>query len=185
MNKIILVTGGARSGKSTFAERLAIKLAPERRVYIATAQIFDDEMAHRIDIHKSRRDKTWVTIEAPFESETAIRKANKISDVILFDCLTIYVSNFLCQFDNLDNFDDLHSKFKLIISNLISAAKDVNGTIIFVTNEVGSGIVPENKLARVFRDFAGLANQAIAAEADDVYLLVSGIPVNIKNLTVK
>lgn len=180
MSKIILVTGGARSGKSTFAEKTASSITKGKKAYIATAQIFDDEMAQRVKIHQSRRDDTWVTFEAPFEAEKAIEESNKIADVILFDCMTIYISNFLCTYESLDDIDDINAELKRTVNKLIEAAKKFNGTIIFVTNEVGAGIVPENKLARVFRDCAGIANQMIAASADEVYLTVCGIPVTVK-----
>ena len=181
MNRIILVTGGARSGKSTFAEKLATKLQGGRKAYIATAQIFDEEMKHRIKIHQSRRGEDWRTFEAPFNAEIAIDEAAEQFDVILFDCMTIYISNFVCNFETLDNFDLINLELRNIVDKLVEAAKKVRGTIIFVTNEVGAGIVPENKLARVYRDCAGIANQMLASQADEVYLVVSGIPMIIKN----
>ena len=182
MNKIILVTGGARSGKSKFAEKLATKLNSGKKAYIATAQIFDDEMAHRVNKHQARRGEDWKTFEAPFNAEVAINEAGKNFDVILFDCMTIYLSNFLCAFELLDDLDEINQKLQNVVNKLISAAKNMNGTIIFVTNEVGAGIVPENKLARIYRDCAGIANQMMVAVADEVYLVVAGIPINIKNI---
>ena len=137
-------------------------------------------MAQRVKIHQSRRDDTWLTFESPFEAEKAIEKSNIVADVILFDCVTIYISNFLCAYESLDNIESVNTELKIVVNKLIDAAKKISGTIIFVTNEVGAGIVPENKLARVFRDCAGITNQMIAAEADEVYWLVSGIPVNVK-----
>ena len=185
MSKIILVTGGARSGKSTFAEKLATKLTDKTKAYIATAQIFDDEMAQRIRIHQNRRGEDWKTFEAPFNAEAAITEAGNSYDVILFDCLTIYLSNFICAFESLDDLDKINCDLINNVNKLIDSAKNIKGTIIFVTNEVGDGIVPENKLARVYRDCAGIANQMIAQESDEVYLVVAGIPVNIKNIEVK
>ena len=185
MSKIILVTGGARSGKSTFAEKLAAKLngnSKIKKAYIATAQILDAEMVQRVKIHQGRRGEDWQTFEAPFNAEGSIKEANKISSVILFDCLTIYLSNFICAFDTLDDLDEINLQLKNVIHKLMSAAQNINGTIIFVTNEVGDGIVPENKLARIYRDCAGIANQMIASIADEVYLVVAGIPINIKNI---
>lgn len=184
MNKIILITGGARSGKSTFAEKLASSLTEGKKAYIATAQIFDEEMANRVKMHQSRRDDTWVTFESPFKAETAIEDADGIADVILFDCMTIYISNFLCAYESLDDLDNINAALKTLVNKLLDAAKRINGTLIIVTNEVGCGIVPENKLARVFRDCAGIANQMIAAAADEVYLTVCGIPVNLKKLLI-
>ena len=181
---IILVTGGARSGKSLFAEKLALKLGGGRAAYIATAQIFDDEMAYRIKIHKERRGDNWTTFEAPFAAEEKILEAAKTFNAILFDCVTIYISNFLCATE-LDDEKFLYENLRGMIQKLIDAAKTSNATIIFVTNEVGGGIVPENKLARCFRDLAGLANQMLAAQADKVFLTVAGIAIDIKKLEEK
>ena len=184
MGKIILVTGGARSGKSKFAEKLALKLGNGRAAYIATAQIFDEEMAHRIKLHKERRGKNWLTFESPFNADKTISYAAENFDVILFDCVTIYLGNFLCAAD-IDDVEKINCDAENLIGALINAAENSNATIIFVSNEVGAGIVPENKLARIFRDIAGLANQQIAAHAEKVFMTVAGIAVDIKNLEFK
>ena len=184
MGKIILVTGGARSGKSSFAERLALKIGDGRAAYIATAQIFDDEMNFRVRLHQSRRGDNWQTFEAPFAAEEKILEAAKNFNAILFDCVTIYVSNFICA-ANLDDEKFLYDNLRGMIQRLIDAAKSSDATTIFVTNEVGGGIVPENKLARRFRDLAGLANQMIAAQAEKVFLTVTGIAIDIKKLEEK
>jgi len=181
MGKIILVTGGARSGKSKFAEKLALKLGNGRAAYIATAQIFDDEMAHRVKLHKARRNDSWTTYEAPFNADKTILTLENF-DAILFDCVTIYLSNFLCAAD-FDDIEKIYIDAENLIDKLINAAKKINAVIIFVSNEVGGGIVPENKLARIFRDVAGLANQRIAENAEQVFLTVAGIAVDIKNLS--
>ena len=181
MGKIILVTGGARSGKSSFAEKLALKIGGGRAAYIATAQIFDEEMKFRVDVHKARRGDNWQTFEAPFNAEEKISAAGKNFSAILFDCVTIYVSNFLCS-ANLDDEKFLYDNLRRLIQKLIDAAEKSDATTIFVTNEVGGGIVPENKLARRFRDLAGLANQMLAAQADKVFLTVAGIAVDVKKL---
>lgn len=181
MSKIILVTGGARSGKSSFAEKLALKCGGGRAAYIATAQIFDDEMAYRVKVHRERRGNEWQTFEAPFNAEEKISAAGKNFGAILFDCVTIYVSNFVCT-ANLDDEEKLYRNLRGMIQNLIDAAKNSDAVTIFVTNEVGAGIVPENKLARHFRDLAGLANQMLAAAADQVFLTVAGIAIDIKIL---
>lgn len=177
MAEIILVTGGARSGKSSFAENLALKLGNGSAAYIATAQIFDDEMAARVELHKSRRNKNWTNFEAPSDAEKIFAETG---GVILFDCVTIYLTNWLLT-KNLDD-KNLAAEFDAWIKNLVDAAKNSSATVIFVSNEVGCGIVPENKLARVFRDFAGLANQQIASAATKVYLTVAGIAVDIKKI---
>ena len=184
MGKIFLVTGGARSGKSSFAEKLALKLGGGRAAYIATAQIFDDEMTYRIKLHQQRRGDNWTTFEAPFAAEEMISAAAEDFGAILFDCVTIYVSNFLCAAD-LDDEAELYKNLRELIQRLIDAALKSDAVIIFVTNEVGGGIVPENKLARRFRDLAGLANQMLAAKADKVFLTVAGVAVDLKKLEEK
>ena len=181
MGKIILVTGGTRSGKSTFAERLALKIGNGRAAYIATAQIFDDEVNFRVKLHRERRGDNWTTLEAPFAAEEKISEAGKNFSAILFDCVTLYVSNFLCAAE-LDDEKSLHENLRGLIQELIDAAQNSDTTTIFVTNEVGAGIVPENKLARRFRDLAGIANQMLAAQADKVFLTVAGIAVDVKKL---
>ena len=180
---IILVTGGARSGKSAFAEKFVASHG-QRIAYVATAEIFDDEMRYRVALHRKRRPAAWTTYEAPFAAEGAIRAASEAHDALLFDCLTVYLSNLVCKLSE-DELADEARVYELAHSaadRLIAAAKESGMTCIFVTNEVGAGIVPENKLARLYRDIAGLVNQQVAAAAEAVYLTVSGIPVDIKKL---
>ena len=164
---LILITGGARSGKSRFAEKLAA--AFENVVYIATAQAFDDEMRDRIEKHRERRPSTWKTIESPFDAHREIEKLH--ADCFLFDCLTVYLSNFLLR--NEGSADEYFDR-------LLEAARKFKGTAIFVTNEVGSGIVPMNELARKFRDLQGLTNQKFAAIADEVYICACGLSLRLK-----
>ena len=178
------MTGGARSGKSSFAENLTLKTGEGRAAYIATARIFDDEMNFRVKLHRARRGDNWTTFEAPFAAEEKILEAGKTFNAILFDCVTIYVSNFLCEV-NLDDEKILYDNLRELIQKIIDAALSADTTTIFVSNEVGDGIVPENKLARRFRDLAGLANQMIAAHSDKVFLTVAGIAVDIKKLEEK
>ena len=175
------MTGGARSGKSDFAERLALKFGGGRAAYIATAQIFDDEMNFRVKLHRERRGDAWTTFEAPTAAHEKISAAGKNFGAILFDCVTIYVSNFLCA-ANLDDEPKLYGELRGLIQRLIDAAKTSDAVTIFVSNEVGAGIVPENKLARRFRDLAGLANQMLAAQSDKVFLTVAGLAVDVKKL---
>ena len=179
MGKIILVTGGARSGKSKFAEKIALKIGNGRAAYIATAQIFDEEMNYRIKIHRERRGAEWTTFESPFDADKIISEVDKNFDAILFDCVTIYLSNFLCA-EDLSDEEKIYKNFNILIEKLLNAAKNSSSTIIFVSNEVGSGIVPENKLARIFRDLAGLANQKIAAASEKVFLTAAGYAIDIK-----
>lgn len=181
--KIILVTGGARSGKSAFAEKLAAK--GQNVAYIATAQIFDEEMRFRVKRHQSRRPADWQTYEAPVAAESALIEAAQGHDTILFDCITLYLSNYLCQFESLPTEDVLYEGSRELITKLLHTAEEAkrnNVTTIFVTNEVGAGIVPENQLARFYRDLSGLANQQIAQVADNVYFVVAGMPVDVKKI---
>ena len=183
--KIVLVTGGARSGKSAFAESLAAK-AGDSVGYIATAQIYDEEMRYRVKLHQERRPDNWQTYEAPFGAEQALVEAAASHAVILFDCITLYLSNLLCAIPEADLTEErAYTDMTVQIDRLLQAAQTAakqGVTVIFVSNEVGAGIVPENRLARFYRDLSGLANQRIAAAAEDVYAVLAGIPVNIKRL---
>ncbi len=179
LGKIVLVTGGARSGKSRFAEEYAAEHG-KHVAYIATAQIYDEEMAYRVKLHQKRRPEEWRTFEAPFHAERIIREAGKEHDMILFDCLTIYLSNLICGMDSLDEFDRNYQAVRESIRLLTDQALANEGTTVFVTNEVGAGIVPENRLSREYRDLAGIANQQMAQAAEEVYLLVCGLPVTVK-----
>lgn len=181
MGALILVTGGARSGKSSFAEHLAAAHGTSV-AYIATAEACDAEMQYRIALHRARRPASWQTYEAPFRAERAIREASAAHDMLLFDCVTMYLSNILCQAteEELAEEEVLYGHTKRAIGALIEAVQEVDLTAVFVTNEVGAGIVPENRLARHYRDLAGLANQQLAAFASSVYAVLCGIPVKIK-----
>ncbi len=179
MAKIVLVTGGARSGKSSFAEKLAM-MAGDRVAYVATAEIWDREMAERVELHQNRRPTQWQTYEAPRQAEKAIEAATSHAELILFDCLTVYLSNCLLALPEEDGPHRRQIAVLEAVEQLILAARRFSGTVIFVTNEVGDGIVPDNALAREFRDLAGLANQKAAQAADEVYWVVCGLPVEIK-----
>ena len=164
---LILVGGGARSGKSRFAlERL--RAAQGSRAFLATAQAFDDEMTTRIARHKAERGSEFTTIEEPLELARVIRESK--FDAMLVDCLTLWLSNIMFAGRDWDGEAEA----------LARAAQAAAGTVIFVTNEVGCGIVPENALAREFRDRAGFLNQRIAAIADEVYFMAFGLPLRMK-----
>jgi len=185
--KLILITGGARSGKSEFAEQLAEKLVGKNAsaaslAYIATAQIFDAEMEHRVKLHQARRSKLWFTAEAPYDAHLTLLQVAQHCDVILFDCLTLYLSNLLLASDAPVNDDEHLAAVFGQIDQLISACQESKKTVILVTNEVGMGIVPENALARKYRDWSGWVNQKVARAADQVYFVVCGLPVEIKSL---
>ena len=171
---IIFITGGARSGKSTLAVELA-KKSNGKVAFIATAQAGDDEMKKRISLHKQERPKDWTTIEEPMDVASAIDSSCG-HNVVIIDCMTLLVSNLLCLDENMAETQWILEK----IGQLVNPAKKFDGTVIIISNEVGMGIVPENKLARDFRDIAGKANQIIANSADQVYVCFSGIPLLIK-----
>ena len=185
MGKLILVTGGARSGKSGFAEKYAARFGT-KVTYIATAEVYDDEMAYRVKLHRERRPAEWRTIEARTEAETAFDMAAKSgSDFILFDCLTIYISNIFGALPGIEDSAAVGREVAGSVSKIIEAAQRFPGTSLIVTNEVGSGIVPANRLSREYRDAAGLANQAVARAADEVYLVVCGLATELKRLSFK
>jgi len=173
MNKrVYFITGGARSGKSAFAEKLADRLEGNR-AYIATAQALDPEMAARIEKHRSERGRAWDTFEEPLAVAELIRKLSGRYEVALLDCLTLWLSNIMAHTSGDGAVVDRHGE-------LISAINDFAGSCIIVSNEVGLGIVPDNPLARKFRDFAGILNQKMALAADEAYFIAAGMPVRIK-----
>ncbi len=174
----ILITGGSRSGKSRFAETLAARLGGDV-LYLATAEALDGEMVERIANHRRRRPAQWRTLEVPLDPAAAIREAAP-GQTLLLDCLTLFLSNLLFQKYPAAGAADQAGAVQAEIESLAAALAASPAHIIVVTNEVGSGIVPENALARFYRDLAGSANQTIAAVCDQVYLVVSGIPVLIK-----
>lgn len=186
MGKIILVTGGARSGKSSFAEGLAKELGGEKVVYVATAVPFDDEMKERVRKHREQRPPTWKTIEAYRDLGIELEGNMQGSSALMLDCITVMITNLMydkcTDFENISNKEiaEVEAYVKAQIGILIDTAKQSKMPFVLVTNEIGMGIVPEYKSARVFRDLAGRANQLIAKAADEVYLCVSGIPMKIK-----
>jgi adenosylcobinamide kinase/adenosylcobinamide-phosphate guanylyltransferase len=170
--RIYFITGGARSGKSAFAEKLANELQG-KRAYLATAQALDPEMVARIEHHRKRRGSAWDTFEEPLAVAELIRKLSGQYEVVLLDCLTLWLSNVMAHTDG-DEVVNARS------DALVSELRDFRGACIVVSNEVGLGIVPDNPLARRFRDCAGMLNQKTAQAADEVYFTASGIPVKIK-----
>ena len=172
MKEAILVIGGCRSGKSRYALELAKQISRDRRIFIATCVPKDKEMEMRVARHKEERGKGWSTVEIPIRLPEAIIEYSSKSDLILVDCLTLWISNLI-----LNNNDVDISKTAL---RLTRSLKDAQCPVIMVSNEVGTGIVPENRLARLFRDAAGIVNQNIATCSDRVIWMVAGIPVPIK-----
>ena len=183
--KLVLVLGGARSGKSSFAERFVLNHA-YKCAYIATAEILDDEMAERVKQHQLRRkNNRWVNFEAPYNAEQMVAQAGEAADCILFDCLTLYLSNLMYGKNAPNSFEDKCVYVKNEVDKLITAARSTNKTVVFVSNDVGSGIVPDNQMAREYRDVAGWLNQQVGCEADSVFYVIAGQAVDIKKLAFK
>lgn len=183
--KFVFVTGGARSGKSTFAEKLAAE-SGKKVVYLATATIEDEEMAWRVERHRKRRPSAWEIIEEPYEVARAVSRINSPDKLILIDCLTLFLNNLLIK-RNVDK--DYFSLDEREEEEIINIIKDLGkvicvspSDIVLVTNEVGWGLVPPYPAGRAYRDLLGIANQRLASLADEVYLVVSGLPVEIKSL---
>lgn len=185
MGKLIFVTGGARSGKSSFAEGLAGDLG-EKILYVATSIPFDDEMKDRVRRHRERRPGSWKTLEAPRDVGSRVSAEAEGFDGVLIDCVTVMIANIML--DMYEDWDGLgaaeinrvEARVKKEIDGLVSVISDLLVPVIAVSNEVGSGVVPEYPSGRAFRDYAGRANQTLARCAGEVYLCVSGIPVKIK-----
>jgi adenosylcobinamide kinase/adenosylcobinamide-phosphate guanylyltransferase len=172
MSRTIFITGGARSGKSCLAEKLAEGFG-EPLCYIATGEARDGEMAERIATHRQRRGDSWQTVEEPLRLRHAIEAANGRHRAILVDCITLWVTNLLFHYEAVE-------PVLVEVRALAELLPDLNTPLILVSNEVGMGIVPENALARSFRDLAGQANQLLAEAADEVYVTISGLPMKLK-----
>ncbi len=172
--RIVFVLGGARSGKSGFALKLSAEF-PGQKTYLATAEPFDTEMAGRIERHKSERPADWDTIEEPTDIAAAIKGVGSPEGggVILLDCLTLWLSN-LVRAGQSDE------EILLSVEGLKEACEETGSSVVAVSNEVGSGIVPDNAVARRFRDLAGIVNQRMAEFAGEVYFVAAGLPVRLK-----
>jgi adenosylcobinamide kinase/adenosylcobinamide-phosphate guanylyltransferase len=170
--KIIFITGGARSGKSRFAQQIA-QTFPGSKAYLATAQALDEEMKTRIARHKKSRPTAWRTLEEPVRIAELLQKEGGNSDLILLDCLTLWLSNLMMAGWG-------EKKILAAADRLLQTARTAACSLILVSNEVGMGIVPENPSARMFRDLSGLIHQRVAREADEVYFLVCGLPWKMK-----
>jgi len=191
MGKLTLLLGGARSGKSTFAENRASEIGGENVLYVATSESKDDEMEERVIKHRADRPSAWETIEAPRNVAQAIRQARSEAPVILLDCMTFLVANHLMDaaapednpFDepSADPFDaKIEAAVVAEVEALVAYAQEKDVELLVVSNEVGLGLVPPYELGRAYRDILGRANQILARHADEVQLLVAGIPMKIK-----
>jgi len=179
ISQFTLVTGGASSGKSRFAELLAAQ-AKRPVIYIATAQIWDEEMALRVKKHQLQRPATWRLIEEPLNIRETLFQLKDEDGVILLDCVTLWLTNLLLAGHDLSN-GELEPQILTIVKDVARLAQEIKPQVFFVTNEVGQGIVPENPLARAYRDLAGRSNQILAHSAEQVYMVVAGLPMEIKH----
>jgi len=199
MGKLTLILGGARSGKSRYAERRAMELGGDNVLYVATSETKDEEMIERVERHRSERPSAWGTVEAPRNvaqalrqaQDTAIRRERSAENVILLDCVTFLVANYLLKaagpeddpFDNpsADPFDvRIEADVVADVEELVSFVKETDVEMLVVSNEVGMGVVPPYELGRAYRDILGRANQILARHADEVLLFVAGIPMKVK-----
>ena len=170
--RLIFVTGGCRSGKSQFALDYANRHF-HKKLYLATCEALDEEMAKRIEDHKKKRGLEWQTVEEPIKVSEAIRQYGNNVEVILLDCITLWLSNLLMR-------QKSDHEIMNEVSTLVDTVKQCQTSFIFVSNEVGMGLVPVEPLGRRFRDLSGMTNQRIAELADRVVLMVSGMPISLK-----
>lgn len=191
MGKLTLLMGGARSGKSTFAENRASEIGGENVIYVATSESKDEEMKERVVKHRADRSSAWKTVEAPRNVAQAIRQVRSDAPVILLDCMTFLVANHLMDaaapendpFDDpsADPFDEkIEAAVVAEVEALVAYAQEEDVELLVVSNEVGLGLVPPYELGRAYRDILGRANQILARHANEVQLLVAGIPMRVK-----
>lgn len=173
MAHVTFILGGCRSGKSSLALRTAEAVDAGQRIFIATAVPFDAEMQDRVRRHQQERGAGWITLDVPLALPEALTEHSREGRVVLVDCLTLWVSNLLLEWSDA-------AAVESRIAELAGAVQACAGPVILVSNEVGLGVVPDSRLGRQFRDLAGMANQTVAAEADEVIMTVAGIPVVIK-----
>lgn len=193
-NMVTLVLGGARSGKSEFAEKLMHQSALSRKGYVATSQVLDDEMRYRVIVHQERRPKDWKTFEVMHGAGAMMEEIMDGSDAVLFDCITMYVNNLLMDHIrdagqetlSVTDLEELRDALTRDLDAMFSVISRYQGKeIIFVSDELGMGIVPANAMSRVYRDLVGLANQYVARRAAHVYLSIAGITIDLKRSEVR
>ncbi len=182
--KLVFITGGARSGKSVFAEKLAIS-HDGRVAYVATASAGDEEMKLRIERHRARRPSDWATFECTAGLAESIRGASAEHDLVLVDCLTVYLARLLPYLDDAEPATvqvegDLSRRLDCEMAEILETIKTLEADVIIVSNEVGGGLVPPYPSGRLYRDMIGRANQRIVAESDLAYAVIAGIPIDLK-----
>jgi adenosylcobinamide kinase/adenosylcobinamide-phosphate guanylyltransferase len=177
--KSMLITGGARSGKSCLAQELAVKYG-RPVLFVATAEAGDDEMKRRIKIHRMHRPADWKTLEVTTHVGDYIKKNIGEAKTVIIDDITLLVSNIFMQYDEKTNPEQVEKAVEAEIRELLDCVANVKAEFIIVTNEVGLGIIPADRITRLYRDTLGRANQTLAEYADEVYFMVSGIPMVVK-----
>jgi adenosylcobinamide kinase / adenosylcobinamide-phosphate guanylyltransferase len=191
MGKLTLILGGARSGKSSYAEERAKDVGGDNVLYVATSETKDEEMQQRVEKHRAERPSAWKTVEAPRNVAQALRQERSAAKVVLLDCMTFLVANYLMDaagpendpFDapRSDPFDtQIEADVVAEVEAIIDFMKETDAEMLVVSNEVGLGVVPPYELGRAYRDILGRANQILARHADEVLLLVAGIPMKVK-----
>lgn len=185
MGQIALILGGVRSGKSRFAQDLAQRLSGDDVLFVATAEAGDAEMSRRIQIHRMSRPAAWSTLETAQNvgrSLQLLQQSGRRHHTVLIDCLTLLVSNVLLTCDSHSDPTVAEQRVDAEIKDLLGACEQWHGTVIVVSGEVGLGIVPESGLGRQYRDLLGWANQKVAAQSNATYLMVAGLPIELKSL---
>lgn len=185
MKKAILIVGGARSGKSRFAQELAQKFGGQV-LFVATAEAGDEEMSERIEEHQKERPATWRTLEASSQVGSRIKQEIGEAQVVVVDCVTLLVSNIFSQYNDqaLEQIEGsvLEGQVMAEINELVECVKGIDASFVIVSNEIGLGLVPASRVGRLYRDLLGKANQMLAQCADEVYLMVAGLPMKTKPL---
>jgi len=177
--KSTLIMGGARSGKSSFAQELALK-SGEAVLFVATAEAGDEDMKRRIEKHRETRPSTWKTLEVTTHVGSQIARSIGKAKTVIIDCITLLVSNIFQQYDGDADADVTEKGVVAEIDELIECIDRLDASFIIVSNEVGLGLVPADRVSRIYRDLLGRANQRLAQHADEVILMVAGMPVKVK-----
>jgi adenosylcobinamide kinase/adenosylcobinamide-phosphate guanylyltransferase len=181
MGKIVLILGGVRSGKSRFARDLAEQIAGHDVLFVATAEAGDEEMRRRIEEHRQSRPARWITREQPLNVGDMLARSRTSHKVVLVDCLTLLVSNVILNCPDPLDVEEAEDQVRAELLSLICACGERDATVIIVSGEVGQGVVPDHPLGRIFRDLLGMANQTIGLNAAAVYLMVAGLPIEVRS----
>jgi adenosylcobinamide kinase / adenosylcobinamide-phosphate guanylyltransferase len=183
LKKIVLLLGGARSGKSHYAQEMAKNMA-ERVLFVATAEAGDEDMRHRIENHQRSRPAAWRTLEATTGIGDRIEDEIQDEQLVIVDCITLLINNIFCHYDQkqFEVIEDSIIEKEVVaeVNELLKCIQKVDASFIIISNEVGLGIVPDNRMGRLYRDFLGRVNQMLAQAATEVYFMMAGIPLRVK-----